>query len=92
MQYIKHNWQFYQKIELKDLDKKELIKLITEAIEIEPKIVERWNTIYRDYWWYKPLYYNTPTVTIWWTITSTNASGDFTYYNKGQLLTLCSSL
>jgi len=41
MEYIKHKDSFYKKVELEELDKKELIKLITEAIEIEPKIIER---------------------------------------------------
>lgn len=44
MEYIKHDGNFYKKIDLKELDKKELIKLITEAIELNPKIVERWST------------------------------------------------
>ncbi|MCK9369846.1 hypothetical protein M0R04_08070 [Candidatus Dojkabacteria bacterium] len=41
MKYIKHSGKFYQEIDLKDLDKKELIKLIMEAVEVEPTIVER---------------------------------------------------
>jgi hypothetical protein len=41
MTYLKHNGKFYKEVELKELDKKELIKLITEAVETNPKIVER---------------------------------------------------
>lgn len=71
MEYIKHRNEFYKKIELKDLDKKELIKLITEAVEINPTVIERRNSypVYIDR--IKPRYNNPIT----WTATcSTNLS------------------
>ena len=97
MSYIKHNWQFYKKVNLDELKKEELLDLIKNAIEIEPTIIERRNTIYKDrYWdWYKP------SVTwLGWNGLTSNGSNltwdtlnlDFNNYSQDQLITLCSSL
>lgn len=96
--YIKHNNKFYKEVDLKELDKKELIKLITEAIEVNPKVIERRNNVYiekhRD--WYKPVpspyaisswWINTGLTVIWegyqWVISN---------YTEQQLVTLCRTL
>ncbi len=45
MEYLKHKSEFYKKINLKELWKAELIKLIKEAVEYEP---ERVTTIIKE--------------------------------------------
>lgn len=56
MSFIKHNGKYYREIELKDLDKRELIELITNAVETNPTVIERWNSypVYIDK--FKPYY------------------------------------
>lgn len=56
--YIKHNWDYYKKINLNDLDKKELIKLIENAVQVENKIIRTVEHVY-DRRWYNQPYINT---------------------------------
>lgn len=85
MEYIKHNGQFFKKIDLKELDKKELIKLITEAIEIEPRVIERRHSYPR--WWYN-YKINTSDSSI-----STNAiSTSWTLTNVGSIIASLNNL
>ncbi len=70
MKYIKHDWSYYKEITLKDLDKKELIELIQNAIEIENKIIHKVERIYDRRW------YNQPYVTYCdtWTLSTSSAT------------------
>jgi len=85
--YIKHNGTYYKQIDLSDLDKKELIKLILEAVEINPTIIDRWTSypVYIEK--YKP-YYNQPR-----SVTYCNAlNEDLNNLDHTQLTTLCSTI
>ena len=39
MTYIKNNWKYYKEIDISKLSKKELLKCVEEAKEIEPNII-----------------------------------------------------
>lgn len=97
MTYIKHNGNFYKEVEIEKLPKEELIKIIKEAIEINPQIIERWNTI-REYvdrypWWEKSI---TRLWTAWDTITMAwnvdNITTNFANMDNNDLITLCNTI
>lgn len=71
MKYIKHNWSYYKEITLKDLDKKELIELIQNAIEIENKIIHKVERIYDRRWYNQPYITYSATWTLGTTLTWT---------------------
>jgi hypothetical protein len=80
MEYLKNKWEFYKKIDLKDLWKLELIKLIKEAIEYEP---ERVTTIIERN---QPYYINRyPTRQQWLTLCDSNLNSMDTW----DLRSLC---
>lgn len=61
MKYIKHDWKFYQELDLDKLTKKELVKLIATCVEVKD------HTVYvnRYPWWNtSPFYYASGTVTL----------------------------
>ena len=59
MTYIKYQDKFYKQIDLKDLWKKELIELITKAIEVkENRVVEYINSNRHHYWKTQPMRLN----------------------------------
>lgn len=102
MEYVKHNWEYFKKVELKDLDKKELIKLITDAIEIQPRIIERWNTYPRWSNWfyvsYKSSLSDTTLISAWGATTCTKLASWWTLTDcitslpKSDLINLCKTL
>ena len=64
MKYIKHWWSYYREITLKDLDKKELIELIQNAIEIDNKTITKIERIYDRRWYNQPYVTNYATWTL----------------------------
>jgi len=95
MKYIKHDNKFYKEVDLTTLDKKELI---TQAVEIDPKVIERWrcHPVYVDkylrwnqYWYGNTMLLNTP-----WP----SGSGAISFaaklntVDKADLVSMCSKL
>lgn len=92
MQYVKHNGEYFRKIELKDLDKKELIKLIEEAVAIEPKVVHTWNHYGR---WGNGNYTTTAqaiNTNVSLTSSNTGITAKLNGLDKNQLVTLCATI
>lgn len=97
MTYIKHNGKFYKEVEIEKLPKEELIKIIKEAIEINPQIIERWNTI-REYVDRYPRWNRDVTRiggTSWWLTQAGNISDittNFVTMDQNDLITLCKTI
>lgn len=39
MEYVKHNWEYYKKVDIATLEKDELVELIKNAEEWKPQVI-----------------------------------------------------